>query len=120
MNLNSSSLKRSVMIAIFGAAVLAFGSIAANAQHRDGGYYGRQNVRSHRHYDGCGHDRVRRAPVYYGNNGYYDNGYYDNGYYGNSGYYSRRPVYRRSSRGIGIGNILRVFGGGRGRHGRRH
>ena len=107
MNLRSSSLRRSVMLAIFGIAFLGFGSVAANAQYGDGYNYGRQNVRQHRHHDRCGHDRRNQSPVYYGNGGYNNGGYYP----------PRRPVYRRSS--SGLSTILRlVIGGGGRRHGR--
>ena len=142
MNSRSGSLRRSVMLAIFGVALFGFGTVAANAQYRDGYNYGRQNVSRHRHHDRCGHDQRRESRVYYGNggynnggyygnnngyynnggynnNGYYNNGGYNNGgYYNNSGYYPRRPVYRRSS---GLSTILRlVIGGGGRRYGRHH
>lgn len=120
MNLRSSSLRRSVMLAIFGVALLGFGSIAANAQHGRGNGHGRQNVRQDRHHRV--YQQPVRQPVYYGNSGY-NNGYYNDGYYNtnNNGYYNnnrnnqRRPVYRNS----GLSSIFRVIIGGGNRH-RRH
>ena len=122
MNLRSSSLRRSVMLAIFGVALWGFGSIAANAQHRSNGH-GRQNVRQDRHHDRRVYQQPVRQPVYYGNSGYNNNGYYNDGYYNNNnGYYNnnrnnqRRPVYRSS----GLGSLLRVVIGGGNRNRRHH